>query len=188
MFVSSEWQWRHESSELLKAIGSSIETWRLCRDEQHLAKLRVFSYLKPSSGPKKRPVMFCFNGGPGSASIWLHLGAFGPTRVVFDEPNKVYKAPYLLKKNESSLAGDVDLVFVDPIGTGYSTLNHGLIESEYKKEDIENYAYSVNGDAEYLSGFVQSWLSHHERRNVKKHLLGESYGGIRVALMAEKLQ
>ncbi|MDB6133870.1 MAG: Serine carboxypeptidase [Verrucomicrobiales bacterium] len=128
----------------------------------------------------KRPVCFCFNGGPGSSSVWLHLGAFGPRRVVLPADGVTAPPPpYGLTDNEFTLLPDCDLVFVDPVGTGLSRPEKG--------EDAHQF-HGYREDIESLGDFVRLWVSTHKRWSSPKFLMGESYGGIRGAGLAEHLQ
>lgn len=139
------------------------------------------SYIRQNAGDvSKRPVLFAFNGGPGSASVWLHIGTLGPKRV--DLPGDGTAAPQppaRLVANESSILDVADLVFVDPVSTGYSRAAKGVNTSEF---------FGVDEDAEYLSDFIRRWVTDNGRWSSPKFLLGESYGGIRVAGLASQLQ
>ncbi len=139
------------------------------------------SYLKKDAGDlSKRPVLFAFNGGPGSSAVWLHLGTLGPRRV--DLPGDGTTAPEppaRLVSNEHSILDVADLVFVDPVSTGYSR-----VKEEGKPEEF----HGVEGDVESLSDFIRRWVTEHGRWNSPKYLLGESYGGIRVAGLSAQLQ
>ena len=128
----------------------------------------------------KRPVCFCFNGGPGSSSVWLHLGAFGPRRVVLPaEGVTAPPPPYALTDNQYTLLGDCDLVFIDPVSTGLSRPEKG--------EEAHQF-HGYREDVESLGDFVRLWITKHERWGSAKYLMGESYGGIRGAGLAEHLQ
>ena len=128
-----------------------------------------------------RPVMFCFNGGPGSSSVWLHLGGVGPQRI--DLPGDGTTAPVppmRLVDNPQSILDVCDLVFVDPVSTGLSR-----VEKEGgKKDDF----HGLEGDIESMGDFVRRWITEHKRWASPKFLLGESYGGIRVAGLSQSLQ
>lgn len=128
-----------------------------------------------------RPVMFCFNGGPGSSSVWLHLGGVGPQRV--DLPGDGTSAPVppvRLLDNPHSILDVCDLVFVDPVSTGLSRVE----EEGGKKDDF----HGLEGDIESMGDFVRRWITGHKRWASPKFLLGESYGGIRVAGLSQSLQ
>lgn len=123
-----------------------------------------------------RPITFAFNGGPGSSSIWLHIGAFGPKRIVSPEKIKSSTPPYNLIENPETLLSVTDLVFIDPIGTGFSDA-----------EDENNFA-EVNKDIESFASFILSYITIENRWLSPKYLLGESYGGLRAAALAPILQ
>ena len=125
-----------------------------------------------------RPVCFAFNGGPGSASIWLHLGALGPKRVRVEEDGTMPRPPYAVEDNPLSWFEHFDLVFVDPPHTGYS-LTAG--------DDARKKMLSVDGDVACLTEVIRQWLSRHARWTSPIYLAGESYGTTRGAAMADKL-
>jgi len=125
-----------------------------------------------------RPVCFAFNGGPGSSSIWLHLGAFGPKRMRIEDDGTMPAPPYAVEDNPLSWFEHFDLVFIDPPHTGYS-ITAG--------EDARKKMLSVDGDVACLSEVVRHWLSRHGRWNSPIYLAGESYGTTRGAAIADKL-
>ncbi len=128
----------------------------------------------------KRPVVFCFNGGPGSSAVWLHLGGVGPRLVpTAEDGTKTLPPPRELIENPHSILDIADLVFIDPVATGYSR-----IEEKGKKGDF----HGVNGDIESVGDFIRRWVSENDRWASPKFLLGESYGGIRAAGLSEHLQ
>ena len=129
--------------------------------------------------PSTRPVSFLYNGGPGSATMWLHMGAFGPRRVatvngVFTPP-----APYSLVDNAESLLDKTDLVFIDAMGTGYSRATGRGQERDF---------YGVDEDAQAFAQFIVTYISRNGRWNSPKFLIGESYGTFRSAVLANLLQ
>ena len=127
-----------------------------------------------------RPVLFAFNGGPGSSAVWLHLGALGPKRI--DMPGDGTEAPCPpahVIDNPLSILDVCDLVFIDPVSTGYSR-----VEKDNKPEDF----HGLNEDIESVGDFIRRWITEHERWSAPKYLLGESYGGIRAAGLANHLQ
>lgn len=145
---------------------------------QPAASLFSFSYVAKGQG-ENRPVVFVFNGGPGSSSIWMHMGMLGPRRVAFSDPvHPPTTPPFKLEDNPFSLLDVADLVFIDPIGTGYSRLLPGG-----KGEDF----YGVNQDARATAEFIQAWLSANGRWNSPKYLIGESYGTVRASVLANTL-
>ena len=137
------------------------------------------SYFLDDADPKSRPVCFVFNGGPGSASIWLHLGALGPKRVAIREDGTMPEPPYTVVDNEDSWFEHFDLVFVDPPHTGYSI----TVSEEARKKML-----SVDGDVEALAECIRGWLGRNHRWGSAIYLVGESYGTTRGAALAEKLQ
>jgi carboxypeptidase C (cathepsin A) len=137
------------------------------------------SYFIEEADAKTRPVCFVFNGGPGSASIWLHLGALGPKRVAIREDGTMPEPPYTVIDNEDSWFEHFDLVFVDPPHTGYS-----ITASEEARKKM----LSVDGDVEALAECIRGWLGRHRRWSSALYLVGESYGTTRGAALAEKLQ
>lgn len=144
------------------------------------ASLSSFTYLERSAKPNpSKPVLFAFNGGPGSASIWLHLGFLGPRRVDFpDAVNPPTAAPFALADNAHSPLDVVDLVFIDPVGTGFSRLLPGGQPQEF---------FGVTQDASAVADFIRQWLTRHGRWNSPKFLAGESYGTTRAITLAGAL-
>jgi carboxypeptidase C (cathepsin A) len=126
-----------------------------------------------------RPVMFCFNGGPGSSSVWLHLGALGPWRVKMNENGTLPKPPFRVDDNENSILDRSDLVFIDPVATGFS---------RPAKDEKADQFFSQSADLESVGGFIRLWTTRHERWLSPKYLCGESYGVFRAAGLAEYLR
>jgi len=137
------------------------------------------SYFHDDADPAARPVCFVFNGGPGSASIWLHLGALGPKRVVIQEDGTMPPPPYRVTDNQESWFEHFDLVFIDPPHTGYSIT---------ASEDARKKMLSVDGDVEALAECIRTWLGRHRRWSSPVYVAGESYGTTRAAALADKLQ
>ena len=133
-----------------------------------------------TSDPSSRPVTFVFNGGPGSASLWLHIGVFGPKRVVVPSDGQdAGAAPYLIEDNPLSILDATDLVFIDPVGTGYSrTLG------EAKGKDF----WGLREDAKSVAEFMRLYLTKNGRWNSPKYVAGESYGTTRAAQLVNELQ
>jgi carboxypeptidase C (cathepsin A) len=127
---------------------------------------------KGKDGPESRPVTFAFNGGPGSSSMWLHLGALGPRRLVLTDRGEPLPPPVRLEDNEWSWLDFTDLVFVDPVGTGYS---------RPASPDKAKEFYSVQGDVESVGDFIRLYLTRYGRWTSPKFLVGESYGTTRAA-------
>lgn len=145
----------------------------LLKNEQNkaIALFGYTSYIKEGES-NKRPVVFAFNGGPGSASIWLHMGALGPKRIIVNAPDNTPAAPYKIKNNNYSILDIADVVMIDPVGTGLSTA-----VGESKNEDF----WSVDGDIRSIGLFIKQFLIENNRLNSPKFLLGESYGTFRNA-------
>jgi carboxypeptidase C (cathepsin A) len=131
------------------------------------------------NGGNSRPVTFIYNGGPGSASFWLHMGAFGPRRVVTATDVHTPAAPYSLINNSSSLLDASDLVFIDAPGTGFSRI---------AGKDKEKAFYGVDPDAYAFTEFITQFLSKYGRWNSPKYLFGESYGTPRSAVVINQLE
>ncbi len=148
------------------------------RDEPEAAVFTT-SYFLDAAEAKTRPVCFVFNGGPGSSSIWLHLGALGPKRVVIREDGTMPPPPYAVTANQESWFEHFDLVFIDPPHTGYSIT---------VSEDARKKMLSVDGDVDALAECMRAWLGRHRRWSSPVYLAGESYGTTRGAALAEKLQ
>lgn len=124
------------------------------------------------SDTSRRPLMFSFNGGPGSASVWLHLGALGPKRVVMLPDGEMPAPPFHLVDNEFTWLDQTDLVFIDPVGTGYSRA---------AKPELNKKFWSLRGDIESVSEFIRMYLTRYERWTSPLFLVGESYGTTRAA-------
>ena len=148
--------------------------------DEPAALLFFTSYIRSDvKDLSQRPISFVYNGGPGSASLWLHMGSFGPKRVATVNADATPPAPYKLEDNPNCLLDKTDLVFVDPIGTGFS---HAVGKSQDKD------FWGVDQDARSLAQFVQSYISRNNRWNSPKFLIGESYGTFRNAVLANTLQ
>lgn len=164
----------------LKYTAIAGETY--LKDEDGTPKASIFSVsylLEGVENPRQRPITFLFNGGPGSSSTWLHLGAFGPKRLdLGSDPLSTGSPPYPVRPNPDSLLDVTDLVFVDPVGTGYSkALGEG------KDEDY----WGVDEDAASVAQFVQTYLTDRKRWDSPKYLAGESYGTTRASLLVRDL-
>ncbi len=126
----------------------------------------------------KRPLTFAFNGGPGSSSVWLHMGALGPQRVVMEKEGWMPSPPYRYENNPYSWLDQTDLVFIDPVGTGFSRAAN---------EDLDKKFWSVNGDIESVGEFIRLYLTRYKRWNSPLFVAGESYGTTRAAGLAGHL-
>jgi len=149
------------------------------RDENNevIAHFGFTAYFKDGVNTK-RPIMFAYNGGPGSSSFWLHMGILGPRRVVVNDPGYTPAAPYQLVNNDYSLLDLADLVMIDPVGTGLS-----VPAGKAKFEDF----WGVDQDSRSISLFIRQFLIEHGRMNAPKFLLGESYGTFRNAAVMNRL-
>jgi carboxypeptidase C (cathepsin A) len=164
----------------------------LRKKEKPAAEIFSVSYVA-SAGDESRPVTFVFNGGPGASSAFLHMGAVGPMRIDFPPDGSLPAMPPRLVQNESSWLAFSDLVFVDPVGTGFSR----IIEPEKKGEnkdakpdeahDPKEY-FGYKRDLESLCEFMGRWLSDHGRWGSPVLIAGESYGGYRVGRLVRMLQ
>jgi len=133
---------------------------------------RIFFMAYTKDNPEaNRPLMFSFNGGPGSASVWLHLGALGPKRVKMQSNGFMPPAPYELVDNEQTWLTETDIVFIDPVGTGYSRA----------EDPKEQKFFSLRGDIESVGEFIRLYLSRNQRWLSPLYLVGESYGTTRAS-------
>lgn len=177
----------YESTGQVNANGTRVrytvtagETYLRDADGNPTASIFSTTYIADGhADPRTRPVAFVFNGGPGSASLWLHMGMFGPQRVALPNAQDDGAAPYNIVENTHSILDVADLVFVDPVGTGWS---RPLGESE--GDDF----WGVNEDGESLAQFIRIWLTEHRRWNSPKYLLGESYGTLRIGSLLNQLE
>ncbi len=148
--------------------------------EKPRAELFFIAYLKDDVQDRAaRPITFAFNGGPGSSSVWLHMGALGPRRAVLTEDGQVPPPPYRMTNNEYSLLDETDLVFIDPISTGYSRPVEGQKAKEWHgfKKDIES-----------VGDFIRLFVTRYNRWLSPKFVAGESYGTTRASGLANYLQ
>ncbi len=154
------------------------ETYLKDKDGKPTAAIFSTSYVKDGADPK-RPITFLYNGGPGSGSVWLHMGAFGPKRVHIPDAKDDGAPPYPITENADSLLDVTDLVFIDPVGTGFS---HPLGKTEGKT------FWGVTQDAKSINDFIRLWLNEHGRWNAPKFIGGESYGTTRSAALIHELE
>ncbi|HTB12713.1 MAG TPA: hypothetical protein VK752_14125 [Bryobacteraceae bacterium] len=143
-----------------------------------IGEVVVTSYI---SGREDRPVTFALNGGPGAASVFLNLGAIGPKHLEFGEQGDSPSDPAKLTDNPGTWLDFTDLVFIDPVGTGYS---RSLVDAAESKKQF----YSTENDIHYLSRIIYDWLVKNGRLNSRKYLVGESYGGYRGPRITHYLQ
>mgnify|MGYP000938063477 CR=1 FL=1 len=149
-------------------------------DDRPRASIFFIAYTRDDVTDKsKRPVTFTFNGGPGSSSVWLHMGAFGPKRVPMGDPEgKQPTPPYQLVDNDDSPLPFTDLVFIDPVTTGFSRNAPGENPQQF---------HGLDGDLESVSDFIRLWTTRFERWGSPKYLAGESYGTTRAAGLSSTL-
>ena len=151
---------------------------------KHEADIFFIAYTKepgpkePGTGPTRRPLTFAFNGGPGASSVWLNFGAFGPKRVFLPDEGGPPPPPYQLVDNACSLLDVTDLVFIDPVGTGYSRAAEGVKEKTF---------FDMETDVAVLGAFIRAYVTRFGRWESPKFLAGESYGGMRALLLARHL-
>jgi carboxypeptidase C (cathepsin A) len=153
----------------------------LLKEEDGKATASIFyvAYTKRGSDAATRPVTFCFNGGPGSSSVWLHLGVFGPKRVLLSDEGEALAPPAKLVDNEFSLLDLTDLVFIDPVSTGFSR----AAEEKNAKQ-----FHGVQEDVQSVAEFIRLYVTRNGRWQSPKFLAGESYGTTRAAGLAGYLQ
>lgn len=194
--------WRHGSSK--RAINA-IADWLLLR-EQGVPTAEMFhvAYLAEQSGARRdprRPITFLFNGGPGAASAFLHMGTAGPRRIAFTKTGRTLPPPVEIVDNAESWLDVTDLVFVDPIGTGLSRTvsesrleQQGLEVEDEKRErrskelpDARKGYYKIKRDIDSLCEFVSAFLSKWNRWESPVAIAGESYGGFRVGKLVRAL-
>lgn len=144
-----------------------------------IARMFYVAYTAEGADAKTRPVTFAFNGGPGSASIWLHMGSFAPLRVETHDARYTPPPPYRLVENSDTLLDRTDLVFVDAVGTGFSRI--------IGKGEPKNF-YGTDQDVEAFGQFLERWMSANNRWNSPKFLMGESYGTTRGAALLAHLE
>ena len=137
------------------------------------------AYFRGDKEDGRRPITFIYNGGPGSSTVWLHMGAFGPKRVVTADDTHSPAAPYRVIDNEYTLLDASDLVFIDAPGTGFGHL---------RGADKEKAFFGIDQDAHAFANFIVGFLSRHNRWNSPKYLFGESYGTTRSAALAYILE
>lgn len=148
-------------------------------EEKPTASIFYIAYTRDSiSNVATRPLTFSFNGGPGSSSVWLHMGLLGPRRVVLEADGMPLPPPYKLQDNEDSLLDETDLVFIDPVSTGYSRAT--------KPEDAKKF-HGVKEDIASVGEFIRLYVTRHKRWPSPKFIIGESYGTTRAAGLSGEL-
>ena len=165
-----------------QSVTYTVETGMLpLLKSDGVTKASVFYIAYTRSGQTNkaaRPVTFCFNGGPGSSSVWLHLGGLGPRRVKLNDDGTMPPPPFGLVDNPFSILNITDLVFIDPVATGYS---------RPAKDEKADQFFGQSPDVESVADFIRLWTSRNERWTSPKYLLGESYGVFRAAGLADYL-
>jgi carboxypeptidase C (cathepsin A) len=165
-----------QNAEIDAAAGGAQNKQMIAPPE---ASMFYVAYFKSGEPASRRPVTFIYNGGPGSSTLWLHMGAFGPRRVVTADNSHTPAAPYQVVNNNFSLLDASDLVFVDAPGTGFSRI---------AGKDREKAFYGVDADAQAFADFISQFLSKYQRWNSPKYLFGESYGTTRSAVLVNVLE
>ena len=161
-----------------KAIAGTI----LLKNEKEEPQALIYSTTYARTDVKdmsQRPISFIYNGGPGSASVWLHMGAFGPRRVVTASAEATPPPPYKVTDNANTLLDKTDMVFIDPVGTGFS---HAVGKAQDKD------FWGIDQDVKSLAQFITLYVSRNNRWNSPKFLIGESYGTFRSAALSNYLQ
>lgn len=179
----------HHEIELPESAGAAARRLRYSasagmlpiRNAQGTAEAGIFymAYtLEGDHDPAERPLMFSFNGGPGSSSVWLHLGALGPKRVAMLEDGSLPPPPFRIVPNEHTWLDHTDIVFIDPVGTGYSRARTPELGKKF---------WGVKGDIESIAEFIRLYLTRNRRWSSPLFLVGESYGTTRAAGLAGHL-
>ena len=179
---------------------SVVSDWLLIRRREKPIADIFFTYysVEKKGNNKTRPIAFVFNGGPGSSSVYLHIGGIGPKTVSFSDRGVALPPPAKLKDNPESWLKFSDLVFIDPIGTGFSRSVEEIDLSAHNSAEKSSSSkqqkppgqefYKLNRDLESICEFIQRFLSKYHRWSSPVYIVGESYGGFRVGKLAKKLQ
>lgn len=187
---SAEMSWSGGGKAKFKIEVTS--EWIVLRKKEKPAAEIFHTYYRAAGAKAKRPLTFVFNGGPGAASAYLHIGGLGPQRVHFESDGNLPPPPAKLMNNPESWIGFTDLVFVDPIGTGFSRVIDCDAKPAGDKADPvkvdEKEFFGVNRDLEALGEFIERFLSKHKLWDIPIYIAGESYGGFRTAKLARRLQ
>ncbi|MGC2163237.1 MAG: peptidase S10 [Silvibacterium sp.] len=159
--------------------GSPASLVKDPKDAPPTASMFYVAYFKKGADPETRPITFLYNGGPGSSTVWLHMGSFGPKRVDTPDDQHLSGAPYKLQDNPNSLLDTSDLVFIDAPGTGFG---------RFYGKDPQKAFWGVDEDGEAFARFIARFLGKYNRWNSPKYLFGESYGTTRSAVLANMLE
>lgn len=167
--------------QTVRYTATAGETYLRNKKGEPTASIFTFAYVKDGiDDAGERPVTFVWNGGPGSASMWLHMGTFGPQRIsVPSDAGHSGSPPYTTLPSSETILDLTDLVFIDPVGTGYSRALGKTPSTDF---------WGLNEDARSIADFIQVWVTEHGRWNSPKYLLGESYGTTRAGAVVEILQ
>ncbi len=177
---------RTQDGELAYAAEAD---WMVMREREKPIAEIFYVYYHAAEGDGKRPLTFVFNGGPGAASAYLHMGALGPRRVVFREDGTPPPPPVSLQDNNESWLAFTDLVFVDPVGTGFSrALDKDEAEDKDEKPNADKIFWKVQKDLDTLGEFISRFLGSHHRWESSVFIAGESYGGFRAAKLTRLIQ
>jgi len=160
-----------------KAIAGTMPVWD--EDGKAIAGLFYTYYERTDAGRAGRPLVISFNGGPGSASVWMHIGYTGPVLLNIDDEGYPVQ-PYGYRENPYSILDVADIVYVDPVNTGYSRI--------VGKDVAKTRFFGVNADVKYLGDWINTFVTRYERWGSPKYLIGESYGTTRVSGLALELQ
>jgi carboxypeptidase C (cathepsin A) len=164
---------------VLRVEGLTDEKFDGLQDKAEMFMTSYVADLPPGTDPASRPVTFAFNGGPGSSSVWLHLGLLGPRRVLMGDAGNLLPPPYGLADNAQTLLAHSDLVFIDPVSTGYSRAVKGEKPTEF---------HGYGPDIESVGELIRLWTTRNGRWMSPKYLCGESYGTTRAAGLSRYLQ
>ena len=149
------------------------------KDANPMAHIFYVAYFKKDAKAEERPITFCYNGGPGSSTVWLHMGSLGPKHVVTDGDQHLPAAPYKLVDNANSLLDTSDLVFIDMPGTGFGRLTG---------KDADKAFWGIDEDGNAFARFIARFITKYNRWNSPKYIFGESYGTTRSAVLADILE
>ncbi|MFU8785427.1 S10 family peptidase [Aliidiomarina sp.] len=169
-----------------KAYAGTLPVWN---DEGHPTATLQYTYYERQGvrNQESRPLLISFNGGPGSASVWMHIAYTGPKTLLLDEEGFPTQ-PYGVQQNPYSVLDVADIVFVNPVNTGYSRVLPGPDGRMPSRAEQQKMFFGVNEDIRYLSEWVNTFVTRYNRWRSPKFLIGESYGTTRVAGMALQLQ
>ncbi|GBQ36522.1 S10 family peptidase [Gluconacetobacter azotocaptans] len=168
-----------DSEETVHEETPGSDTHAIDGNADATASMFYVAYFRKDARPENRPITFVYNGGPGSSTVWLHMGAFGPRRVVTNDDTHTPASPYRLIDNPQSLLDATDLVFIDAPGTGFGRING---------KDKEKLFWGVDADGQAFARFISGFLAKYGRYNSPKYLFGESYGTLRSAVVVNDLQ